>query len=363
MKIIKFLNLNRSYGQISKKLNKKIFKFFSDADFVLGNDLKKFEKKISKFFSVKYCSGVNSGTDALVIILRSLNISYGDEVIIPSHTYASTAFACSLVGAKPVFVDINEDDFNINTNLIQKKISKRTKAIICVHMYGQMCDMEALKKISSKNKIFLIEDAAQAHGSLFKKKNVGYYSTAAALSFYPGKNLGAFGDGGAIISNNYNLNKKFNLIRNIGSCKRYVHDVVGLNSRLDNLQAVILSEKLKFLKKNNEARNEIAKLYDKNICNKKILKPNIKPMRYHVFHLYVLRVKNNKRNSFIKYMRNKGIICLVHYPKLIAKQKAYKSKENFPVAEKIVKEIVSIPIDPFLKSGDIKKIINEINSF
>ena len=363
MNNIKFTDLYREYKIIKKPLLKDLKNNFKRSEYILGKNLQKIEKKLSKFFNIKYCAGVNSGTDALILILKALKVGPFDEVIVPAHTYASTAFACSIVGAKPVFADINECDFNVSVSEVKKKITSKTKAIIAVHIYGQMSDVKELKKICKKNKIYLIEDAAQAHGSKLNKKNVGYYSHAAALSFYPGKNLGAYGDGGAVISNDLKIINKIKILRNVGSEKKYIHKIIGINSRLDDIQAIVLNNKLKYLKKNNHNRNLISKYYDLNLNNKYILKPIKLKNRYHVYHLYVLRILNNLRTKFLKHMKKNKIDTIIHYPKLIAKQKPYKTKEKFPISEKIVRQIVSIPTDPFLNKKEIYKIVKVINNF
>jgi dTDP-4-amino-4,6-dideoxygalactose transaminase len=295
--------------------------------------------------------------------LKALNISHLDEVIVPAHTYASTAFACSIVGAKPIFVDVNIDDFNINVSEVRKKISNKTKAIIAVHIYGQMADVRELSKICKKNKIYLIEDAAQAHGARIYNKNIGYYSDATALSFYPGKNLGAYGDGGAIITNNVKIFNIIKILRNIGSKEKYIHNVIGINSRLDEIQAIVLNNKLRLLKQNNLKRNLISQFYNNHINNKFIIKPNNLKSRFHVYHLYVLRVIRNQRSKFINYLNKNGVETIIHYPILIANQKPYAPKVSYPVANIIVKEIVSIPNYPYLKSSELKKIVKVINSF
>jgi dTDP-4-amino-4,6-dideoxygalactose transaminase len=363
MNNIKFIDLAREYKVIKKLLLKDLTNNFERSEYILGSKLFNFEKQLSKFLKIKYCAGVNSGTDALILILKALNIGHLDEVIVPAHTYASTAFACSIVGAKPIFVDININDFNINIAEVKKKISNKTKAVIAVHIYGQMADVSELNDICKKNKIYLIEDASQAHGAKLHNKNVGYYSDATALSFYPGKNLGAYGDGGAVITNNFTIFNKIKILRNIGSKKKYVHDVIGINSRLDDIQAIVLSKKLKILKENNLKRNMISKFYNNHINNKFIIKPINLEDRYHVYHLYVLRVIKNQRSKFIKHLNKNGIQTIIHYPILIANQKPYAPKANFPIANSIVKEIVSIPNYPYLKKKELTKIVKVINIF
>lgn len=363
MNKIKFNDLYREFKVVKKKIFKDLNEVFNHSEYILGNNLLNLEKKISRFFDINYCLGVNSGTDALILILKSLNIGYGDEVIVPAHTYASTAFACSIVGARPVFVDINFDDFNINIFDVKKKITKKTKAIIAVHIYGQMSDVKILKNICREYRIFLIEDAAQAHGAKLHNKNVGYYSDAAALSFYPGKNLGAYGDAGAVITNNKLIFNKVQILRNIGSKKKYVHNEIGINSRLDEIQAVILINKLKLLKKNNFKRNLISKFYNAQINNKYVLTPRNLDNRYHVYHLYVLRLLKNSRSRFIKYMNRNKVETIIHYPILIANQKPYKSNQKFPIADAIVGQIVSIPCYPYLKQNELIKIVKVINNF
>lgn len=356
-----------------KKQNHLLLDFFVSylrraifsSNFILGNCLLNFENSFAKYCSTKYCVGVASGLDALILILRGYGVKSGDNVIVPAHTFIATWLAVSHVGARIIPVDILDDAFNINPLKIEKAITSRTKAIIIVHLYGIPCDMKPILKIAQKYKLKVIEDAAQAHGALFNQEKVGSLGHAAAFSFYPTKNLGALGDGGAITTNDRKLFDRLTLLRNYGSAKKYFHDLIGYNSRLDDLQAAFLSKKLSQLDFLNRKRNIIANYYLANIKNPKVKLPNLNELAYPVWHLFVIRVE--KRKSFINYLKKFGIQTMIHYPRPAYLQKAYLEynfrTSDFPNTEKIKKEIVSIPLDPYLTRKEIVYLVKTINRY
>ena len=362
--MIKFYSIQKSDFKIKKKIISSIKNVIKKNNFILGNEVFEFENKFSKFCGSKYSISCSNGTDAITLALLSLNIKKNSEVILPAMTYASTFYAIINAGLKPVLVDINFDDPLINIEKIKKKINKKTKVIIPVHLYGSVVDIDVLKKKISKN-IFIVDDCAQAHGAKFNnRKRVGgeNVSDISTFSLYPGKNLGAYGDAGIITTNNSNFCDRIKKIRNIGASKKFNHETIGLNNRLDTLQASILIHKLDRLSKLNKNRVSISKIYIKKITNPKIKLLNYS--KYAVFHQFVIRVKN--RNNFISYMYKNKIETGLHYPHTINQMKFYNNnfkKIKFPNAENLAKECVSLPIDPMLKKNEIDYIVKIINNF
>ena len=348
-----------------KYLNKYIYslkKIFKNDNFILGNNVLKFEKNFSKFLNTNYCISVNSGLDALFLSLKSLNLKKGSEIILPSNAYIAAVFAILNAGLKPIFVEPKIDTYNIDPNLIIKKITKKTKAILIVHLYGKPCEMDKILKICKSKKLFLIEDCAQSHGAKFKDKFTGTFGDFGCFSFYPTKNLGSIGDGGSIISKtkvNFNLIKK---IRNYGSLKKNVHENIGFNSRLDEVQAAFLNIKLKDLHKINIHKQKLAKVYLENLSDK-FSKPIIQKNIKDVFHIFPIRF--NDRNKLIKYLNLNKIATLIHYPTPPYRQPFLKKiiKEAFPISDQIHKTILSLPISTNYTELDIFKITKIINKF
>ena len=363
--MIKFFDIanqdKKYFNEIFFNLKKNIKK----TDFILGKNVKLFEKEFAKYCNSKYAISCANGTDALTIALKSLNFKKGSEVILPAMTYCSTLMAVLNANLKPVLVDIEKNSSSVDIDEIKKKISKKTKAIIPVHLYGSSVNLSKLKKIIKKKKIILIDDCAQAHGaydnSSGKKLKIGSICDISCFSFYPGKNLGAYGDAGIITTNKVKFCRKISSLRNLGSEIKFKHKYLGLNSRLDTLQATILRTKLKYLDYHNQKRKKIARNYSENINNKKIVKLNYS--KYSVHHQYV--IKSSKRNLLIQKFKKNKIQYGFHYPyplnKLDFVKKIFK-KQNFPNAEELAVKGISIPIDPYLKKKDQKKIINVINS-
>jgi len=327
----------------------------------LGEEVEKFEEEFSKYIGVKYGIGVNSGSDALFLALKALGISEGDEVITVSHTFISTVDAIVRNGAKPVFVDIDPDTYCIDVTKIEERITDKTRAILPVHIYGHPADMELIIKIARKYNLFIIEDACQSHGAEYKGKKVGSIGDLGCFSFYPVKNLGGYGDGGMITTNNKTLANRLKMARNYGQSQKYYHNFIGVNSRLDEIQAAILRVKLKHLDKWNERRRELAQLYNKLLKDTDVILPVEKEYAKHVYHLYVIRHK--ERDKLQKFLMKNGIQTQIHYPIPVHRQKAYNNfldeSIKLPVTEKICSEVLSLPIHPWL---DFKKI-EKINSF
>ena len=366
---IPFCDLKRQYLSLKKEIDKEINKVLNSGQFILGSFVEKFEKEFANYCGVKFALGVNSGTDALILALKALGLKSGDEVILPANTFVATAEAVVHSGLKPVLVDIDTLTYNINPLAIEKKINSKTKVIIPVHLYGQMAEMEEILKIAKKYKLYVIEDAAQAHGAEYKGKKAGTLGDIGCFSFYPAKNLGAFGDGGAIITNNEKLYLTIKKLRDHGSIKKYHHEFVGYNSRLDAIQAAILSVKLRYLDKWNKMRRERALFYNELLSGiKEISTPYSLPEVKHVYHLYVIKLKNKQtRNQLKKYLESKGIGVGIHYPIPIHLTKAFKflgyKKGDFPATEDCANRILSLPIFPELKVKEVKFIVEEIKNF
>lgn len=331
--------------------------------YINGIEKENFEKNYADFCGTKYCIGVGNGLDAIRLILQGIGIGERDEVIVPATTFIATALAVTYVGAKPVFVEVDEGTYTINPNRIQEKITTRTKAIIMVHLYGMPCSVSEIKKIAEKNHLWLIEDAAQAHGACVDGKIVGSLGDAAAFSFYPGKNLGALGDAGAITTSHEELAKKIRSLSNYGSEAKYHHLYKGTNSRLDEIQAAILNIKLKYLNNWNDFRREVAGKYLHQIKNPKITLPFVPDNVIHVWHIFAILTED--RDALQSYLNKCGIETNIHYPIAIHKQEAYKefNTMNFPIAEKISAQELSIPIWYGISDEQVKYVIDKINEW
>lgn len=363
---IPYFNLKRMHKKIREELDDAYEKVLESGWFIQGRESNCFENEFAKYCGTQFCVGVGNGLDALRLILSALDVGEGDEVIVPANTFIATVLAITYVGAKPVFIDADINTFLIDPKKIEQSITKRTKAIVVVHLYGRTVNMEPIKRVAQKFSLKIIEDAAQAHGAVWRDKRVGNLGDAAAFSFYPGKNIGALGDGGAVTTNDKALAEKIKALANYGSQEKYNHIYKGCNSRLDEMQAAFLNVKLKYLDEWNEQRRKIAYRYISEIDNKKIVlpKPPLEP-KEHVYHIFAIMVKNRKK--FIEYLEKCGIGTNVHYPKPIMKQTAYKEYEDeckyYPVTEKICKEELSLPLYPYMKDEEINWIIKCINQY
>jgi len=366
--MIEFVDLKKQYKSIKREIDAVIKRVLKNSAFILGKEVEEFEKEIAKFCKVKYAISVNSGTDALFLSLKALEIGNGDEVITTPFTFIATAEVIANCGAKPVFVDIELDTFNIDASKIEKAVTKRTKAIIPVHLFGQMVEMDEIMKIAKRYKLKVIEDAAQAIGATYKKKKAGTVGDLGCLSFFPSKNLGAYGDAGMVITNNKKLAEKIQLLRNHGSSKKekYLNLILGTNSRLDAIQAAILKVKLKHLLSWSKKRSNLAEYYTKKLKTvKEIVTPAISKNRNHTFNYYAIRTKF--RDKLQKYLEEKGIQTEIYYRTPLHLQPAFKyldyKKGNFPGAERAAKEIISLPIYPELTKKEQDFIIRKIKEF
>ena len=363
---IPFLSFDYMHQQVKADIQSAFNDVFDSNLFILGNKVKFFEESYAKFNKANYCIGVGNGLDALIISLRALDIGVGDEVIVPSNTYIASLLAISAVGAKPVLVEPRIDTYNINPDLIEVAITKKTKAILPVHLYGQACEMDNILAIAIKYNLVIIEDNAQSQGASFNGLQTGIFGSINGTSFYPGKNLGALGDAGAITTNDKNLYNKALSLRNYGSQKKYYNEVKGYNSRLDEMQAAFLSVKLNYLNEWNENRQEIANLYIRLLKNTpEIILPKIAEGATSVFHLFVIRT--NKRDKLQAYLAEKGIGTVIHYPVPPHLQEAYKEfgykKNDFPIAEEIADTCLSLPIYPGLTEENVKFVSKAIIEF
>lgn len=362
---IPLVDLKANYLAHKVEIQKAIQKVINTTSFILGPSLVEFEDNFAKFCEVRYCIGVDSGLSALELSMQALGIGTGDEVITPVNSFIASSSAISLTGAKPVWVDIDPETFNIDPNKIEEKITKKTKAIIPVHLYGQPAQMDKISKIAKKHNLFVIEDACQAHGAKFKGRMIGSIGDIAAFSFYPGKNLGAFGDGGAITTNSKRLAELVSQLRNYGQKEKYKHICIAGNHRLDSLQAAVLNVKLKYLQESNKKRMKIAQKYLELLQGLPIVLPVFPKNTTHVFHLFVIKVES--RDKLFNYLKSKRIQCGIHYPVPIHLQPAYekmfKTKKRFPVTEKISKKIISLPIYPELSEEQQLYIVTQIKKF
>lgn len=366
--MISFLDLHKINQRFEIEFKNKFTDFLDSGYYVLGSNVNAFEKDFANYCGTKNCIGVGNGLDALRLILEAYKVlgklSNEDEVLVASNTYIATILAIKQAGLKPVLVESESDTFNFNLKALSESISSKTKAIMPVHLYGQLSPMEAINEIVKNNQLLVIEDAAQAHGAKNMEGQLsGNLGDAAGFSFYPTKNLGALGDAGAITTNDEELATVIRKLRNYGSSSKYVNEYLGFNSRLDDVQAAFLRIKLPFLDSDNKRRREIAKLYLSEINNTKIKLPVNKKDDSHVFHQFVVQVEN--REDFINYLTTNEIGTLIHYPIPPHQQEALSdySKLSFPITEKIHKQVISIPISPVLGNDDVKRIIEVLNSF
>ena len=333
--------------------------------YIRGPEVDAFESEFAKYCNMKYCIGVGNGLDALTLILSALEIGKGDEVIVPANTFIATALAVSRVGAEVVLVDPSIDTYNIDVSRIEERITNKTKAIIPVHLYGCPCDMDEIERIARKYDLYVVEDCAQAHGAKYKGKKVGSFGIASAFSFYPGKNLGALGDAGAVVTNDPSIARKVKMLGNYGSAEKYVHECLGYNSRLDEFQAAFISVKLKVLDKVNEQRRMIARKYLEEIVNPGIILPDIDGDMESVWHVFAVRSK--QRDKLEAYLNDQGISTNKHYPKPIHMQECYKNigvdQCRLTNSELISETELSLPLFYGMSEEEIEYVINVINRF
>lgn len=365
--MVEFLNLFKINKQYEQEISSAFHRVLNSGWYILGKEVQNFEKEFSEYCGVKQTVGVANGLDALILILEAYKatgvMKEGDEVIVPANTYIASILAISRTGLIPILVEPDILTYNLDPVKIEEKITSKTKAILVVHLYGQCCNMKPIQDIAAKNNLKIIEDCAQAHGANYQGRKAGNLGDAAGFSFYPGKNLGALGDGGAITTNDEVLADVIRAYRNYGSHKKYNNIYKGINSRLDEIQAPILSIKLKHLDNENKRRERVALKYLNNIKNSRILLPFVADYGQHVWHLFVVRIES--RDHFQQYLQDKNIQTVIHYPIPPHKQVAYKELENFsfPITETIHKEAISLPISPVLEDYEVDRVIEAINYY
>lgn len=361
--MIKFLDLYKINERFRDEINKKIKSVLDSGWYLQGKENEEFSKNFAKYCGVKHVLGVANGLDALNLIIKAYGFGIGDEIIVPANTFIATILAISLNGATPIFIEPDINTYCIDPDKIEEKITKNTKAIIVVHLYGQATPMKKIWEIAKKYNLKIIEDSAQAHGALYEGKRVGNLGDASGFSFYPGKNLGALGDAGAITTSDTMLYEKIKAIANYGSDKKYHHIYKGINSRLDEIQAGILDIKLKHLDDDNNIRRKISKYYRDNIKNSLITLPKTYDEKSHVWHVFVIRCKERDRLQL--YLKEKGIETNIHYPTPPHYQDAYTEYKdlNLPISCKIHNEVLSLPISPVLTCDEINYIVEVLNEF
>lgn len=367
------VDLHAQYQRIKDEIDQAIQEVLNSTAFIHGEQVQQFAQLLAKYNNVEYVVPCANGTDALQIAMMALDYKPDDEIILPVHTYVATAEVIALLGLTPVFTEVDGDTFNIDVTQLENKITHRTKAIVPVHLYGQCADMEPLLNIAKQYRLDVIEDAAQALGASYtfssgKQMRAGTMGTIGTTSFFPSKNLGCYGDGGALFTRDEQLAKKIKMIANHGQSIKYQHDIIGVNSRLDTLQAAILKVKLQYLDKYTEARNRVAGFYDSQLENVRGLRIPLRTKNStHVFHQYTLKITGGRRDPLKKHLEDKGIPSMIYYPIPLHFQNAYKKegfgKGSFPITESLSKEVLSLPIHTEMKEEELGYIINSIKEF
>lgn len=366
--MIRFMDLHSVNKRFNKEFNQAYTKFLDSGRYILGSEVKNFENNFANYCGTKHCIGTANGLDALTLIFKAYIelgvLKKGDEVVVPANTYIASILAIIHTGLNPVLIEPDEDTFNISPSKIEEAITWKTRAVLVVHLYGQLADMNSIQDIVKKHNLLLIEDAAQAHGAINKDGiKTGNFGDAAGFSFYPSKNLGALGDAGCVTTNNLDLASMVRKLSNYGADSKYVNNVKGYNSRLDEIQAMFLNVKLPFLDSDNDYRINIANEYALKINTDKIKLPNVSKNNDHVFHQFVIRIDD--RDNFVNYLNEKGVETLIHYPIPPYKQKALSefSYLTLPITERIHKTVVSLPLYPTMNKQDVQKIIDLINTY
>jgi dTDP-4-amino-4,6-dideoxygalactose transaminase len=363
---VPFVDLKAQYLSIKNEIDSAIYNVIENTSFIGGDIVNNFEESFATLYGVKHCISVANGTDSLYIIMKMLNIGNGDEVITVANSWISSSETISQTGAKPVFVDIDPVYYSINEKLIEGSITKRTKAIMPVHLHGQVCEMETIMQLAEKYNLYVIEDCAQSHFSEYRGIRAGLRGIASSFSFYPGKNLGAYGDAGCILTNDSEFGEKCKMFARHGALKKHFHKIEGINSRLDGIQAAVLSAKLPYILEWTLKRIEHAKSYIKELANEiNVILPVLRPNSIHTFHLFVIRVNN--RQALMQHLKDKGIETAIHYPTILPNLEAYNylghSPSDFPVANEFQQEILSLPIYPEMTSDMIKFVSDSIKDF
>ena len=360
---IPFASFDVMHKEIESEILEKFKEVYKMNWYIKGTDVFEFEKEFAKYCGRSYCVGTGNGLDAIYLALRALGIGAGDEVLVPSNTYIATALAVTYTGAKPILVEPDLNTYNMSLNGLEEAINEKTKAIIPVHLYGQAAEMDVVLKVAEKYGLCVVEDCAQAHGATYKGKKVGTFGNIGCFSFYPGKNLGALGDAGAVVTNDKNLVEKVRMLGNYGSIEKYKHKYLGNNSRLDELQAAFLRIKLKHLDSYNIARRRVAQRYLKEICNPQIILPIVGENRTHVWHIFAIRCE--QRDRFKEYLEQEGIMTVCHYPIPIYQQEAYQNiiTGEYPISQLISKQEISLPMYYGMTDEEINYVIKKVNDF
>lgn len=361
--VIKFLDLYKINERFRVEFDKKVKEVLDSGWYIHGKQDELFEKHFAEFCGVKHCIGCANGLDALNLIIKGFGFKEGDEIIVPANTYIASILAISENGCTPILVEPDINTHNINPDLIEEKITKNTKAIMVVHLYGQAVRMDKIWQVAKKHGLKIIEDSAQAHGAVYKGKKTGSLGDASGFSFYPGKNLGCLGDGGCVTTNDDELAARIRAIANYGSDRKYHHIYKGINSRLDEFQAAFLDVKLSCLNEDNSRRREISKFYRENIKNPKIILPKVYDENAHVWHIFAVRTP--KRDEFQKYLADNGIQTIIHYPTPPHKQDAYKewNELSYPITEEIHNTVLSLPISPVITDEEAARVVEVINEY
>ncbi|OGU75190.1 MAG: erythromycin biosynthesis sensory transduction protein eryC1 [Ignavibacteria bacterium RBG_16_34_14] len=368
---VPFLDLKIQYQSIKNEINPAIQNILDNTSFILGKVVFDFENTFAKAHNVKHCFGVSSGTDGNHLASWALGIGAGDEIIVPANTFVATAWGATLTGAKPVFADCDSISYNIDPNKLGDAVTSKTKAVVAVHLYGQPADIESISKITKDKNLSLIEDCAQAHLAEYKNKKVGGLSDIACFSFYPGKNLGAYGEAGAVTTNNDELANKVKMYRDHGALQKYHHESLGHNYRMDGIQGAVLGVKMKYIEKWTDGRRIVAAKYKELLCDLgDIILPTEMSYAKHVYHLYVIQVRNGgaeKRDSLTKFLNKNGIATGLHYPIPLHLQKCFSDlkykKGDFPVSEKLAESGLSLPMYPELSDNQIEYVAEKIKEF
>ena len=362
---IPFVDLASQCGELAAEVLPAIESVIRRAAFILGEEVHEFEEKFADYCNADYCVGVANGTEALHLALRAVGVGPGDEVITAGNSFVASAYAISHAGAMPVLVDVNRTDHNIDVKLIERAITSRTKAIIPVHLYGQPADMDAIRQIADDHGLKIVEDSAQGHGAEYKSRRTGSFGDAGCFSFYPGKNLGAFGDGGAVVTNDAEVAERLKLLRNYGQREKNVHSLMAFNSRLDTLQAAVLLVKLPYLDEWNNQRRKAAAWYYKYLQDSELVLPTENPDCRHVYHLFVAR--HERRDELMEYLKQQQIFCGIHYPRPLHHAEPYTSvrtiPRNLPVCSELANTIFSLPMFPGITEEQVIRVSEAVKSF
>lgn len=362
--MIPFNNLERTNNKIKEEIKAAINRVVDSNWFILGEENRQFEEAYADYMGAKHCIGVSNGLDALHLILEALDLPKGSEVIVPANTFIATALAVSYCGYKLRLVDVEPDSRLMDPKKLEAAITEKTRVIMPVHLFGNACDMDRIMSVADSHGLYVVEDNAQSQGCRYGDRYTGCFGIASGTSFYPGKNIGALGDAGAILTDDDAMAQKIRALANYGSSVKYRHDYSGFNNRLDEIQAAVLRVKLKYLREWNESRTEAAAYYMEHIDNPLVTLPTVRFCS--VWHLFVLGIADGRRDAFIQYLKENGVETAIHYPIPVHMQRAYAREftgERFPVAERLAQEIVSIPMNPYMRRDELEKVVNLVNAW